>query len=57
MRSIFYQNWLEKQHDSLLFNKALIAWKKYHVLLYRVDVRTAPDIAWPEVPEGEKTGN
>ncbi|MGG2140723.1 hypothetical protein [Symbiopectobacterium sp. RP] len=22
MTSIFYQNWLEKQHDSLLFNKA-----------------------------------
>ncbi|MGG2143414.1 hypothetical protein [Symbiopectobacterium sp. RP] len=23
MTSIFYQNWLEKQHDSLLFNKAI----------------------------------
>ncbi|MGL9720816.1 tail fiber assembly protein [Symbiopectobacterium sp.] len=34
-----------------------IAWKKYRVLLNRVDISTAPDIAWPEAPEGEKMGN
>lgn len=28
----------------------LKAWKTYRVLLSRVDVSTAPDIAWPEVP-------
>ncbi|MGG2141413.1 hypothetical protein [Symbiopectobacterium sp. RP] len=27
MTSIFYQNWLEKQHDSLLFNKVPIEHK------------------------------
>jgi hypothetical protein len=30
---------------------ALLVWKKYRVLLYRVDVGTAPDIAWPVTPE------
>ncbi|PHM27837.1 tail fiber assembly protein [Xenorhabdus budapestensis] len=30
---------------------ALLAWKKYRVLLYRVDCSTAPDIAWPEPPK------
>lgn len=29
----------------------LKAWKTYRVLLSRVDVSTAPDIAWPEVPD------
>ncbi|MGL9722068.1 tail fiber assembly protein, partial [Symbiopectobacterium sp.] len=29
-----------------------IAWKKYRVLLNRVDISTAPDIAWPTPPEG-----
>lgn len=29
--------------------KQLNAWKKYRVLLNRVDVNTAPDITWPEV--------
>lgn len=28
----------------------LLAWKKYSVLLNRVDVSGAPDISWPEVP-------
>lgn len=29
---------------------ALAAWKKYRVLLMRVDTSTAPDITWPEQP-------
>lgn len=29
----------------------LVAWKKYRVLLMRVDTTTAPDINWPEKPE------
>lgn len=29
---------------------ALKAWKKYRVLLNRVDTSTAPDIAWPVKP-------
>ncbi|OCA55127.1 tail fiber assembly protein [Photorhabdus namnaonensis] len=29
---------------------ALLEWKKYRVLLSRVDVLQAPDIEWPEVP-------
>lgn len=28
----------------------LLAWKKYRVLLSRVDTSTAPDIDWPEIP-------
>lgn len=28
----------------------LLAWKKYRVLLSRVDTSTAPDIDWPEPP-------
>ncbi len=28
----------------------LLAWKKYRVLLSRVDTETAPDIEWPELP-------
>ncbi|EMB8996272.1 tail fiber assembly protein [Enterobacter asburiae] len=28
----------------------LIEWKKYRVLLNRVDTSTAPDIKWPEKP-------
>jgi len=31
--------------------KKLAAWKKYRVLLNRIDVNTAPDIDWPAVPE------
>ena len=31
-------------------NAALVAWKKYRVLLNRVDVSTGADITWPEVP-------
>ncbi|MEK9496684.1 tail fiber assembly protein [Photorhabdus sp. P32] len=30
---------------------SLIAWKKYCVLLNRVDVNQAPDVEWPEVPK------
>ncbi|MBC8949209.1 tail fiber assembly protein [Xenorhabdus sp. TS4] len=30
---------------------ALIAWKKYTVLLNRVDCSTAPNIDWPKAPE------
>ncbi|PHM49210.1 tail assembly protein [Xenorhabdus miraniensis] len=30
---------------------ALIAWRKYRVLLNRVDCATAPDIEWPEQPK------
>ncbi|PHM54510.1 tail fiber assembly protein [Xenorhabdus sp. KK7.4] len=30
---------------------ALLKWKKYRVLLNRVDCSTAPDIVWPEQPE------
>lgn len=29
--------------------KQLTAWKKYRVLLNRVDINTAPEITWPEV--------
>ncbi|MCV2930046.1 tail fiber assembly protein, partial [Escherichia coli] len=30
----------------------LEAWKKYRVLLNRVDTSTAPDIEWPAAPVG-----
>ncbi|KMW71164.1 tail assembly protein [Photorhabdus luminescens subsp. luminescens] len=30
---------------------ALLEWKKYRVLLTRVDVSQAPDVEWPEVPK------
>lgn len=30
---------------------ALLAWKKYRVLLNRVDISSAPDIEWPEEPQ------
>lgn len=30
---------------------SLTAWKKYRVLLNRVDTSTAPDIDWPKKPE------
>lgn len=30
---------------------ALVEWKKYRVLLNRIDVINAPDITWPEKPE------
>ncbi|MDX7990854.1 tail fiber assembly protein [Xenorhabdus littoralis] len=30
---------------------ALVAWRKYRVELYQVDVSTAPDIQWPEQPK------
>ncbi|UMS00139.1 phage tail protein [Escherichia coli] len=29
----------------------LVVWKKYQVLLNRVDTSTAPDIEWPVIPE------
>ncbi|EFO4657795.1 tail fiber assembly protein [Escherichia coli] len=28
----------------------LEAWKKYRVLLNRVDTSTAPDVEWPVIP-------
>ncbi len=28
----------------------LTAWKKYRVLLNRIDTSTAPDIDWPTIP-------
>ncbi|MBB7285686.1 tail fiber assembly protein, partial [Escherichia coli] len=31
----------------------LEAWKKYRVLLNRVDTSTAPDIEWPALPYGK----
>ena len=31
----------------------LAAWKKYRVLLNRIDTSTAPDIVWPEMPVRE----
>ncbi|MDI0552840.1 tail fiber assembly protein, partial [Escherichia coli] len=31
----------------------LEAWKKYRVLLNRIDTSTAPDIEWPEIPSME----
>ncbi|WP_334472043.1 tail fiber assembly protein [Arsenophonus sp. PmNCSU2021_1] len=30
---------------------SLLAWKKYRVLLNRVDISKRPDIAWPEAPK------
>ncbi|MDC9595604.1 tail fiber assembly protein, partial [Xenorhabdus anantnagensis] len=30
---------------------SLTEWRKYRVLLNRVDCSTAPDIQWPKVPE------
>lgn len=35
----------------------LLAWKKYRVLLSRVDITQAPDIEWPEPPDVEKAGD
>ncbi|MDA4396305.1 tail fiber assembly protein, partial [Escherichia coli] len=41
--------WLEIATEE---EKALLAaWKKYRVLLNRVDTSTAPDIEWPEEPD------
>ncbi|MDC9595227.1 tail fiber assembly protein, partial [Xenorhabdus sp. IM139775] len=31
--------------------EALTAWKRYCVLLNRVDCSAAPDIDWPKAPE------
>lgn len=31
--------------------ESLLAWKKYRVLLNRVNVREAPDLFWPETPQ------
>ncbi|NHB93922.1 tail fiber assembly protein, partial [Photorhabdus cinerea] len=31
--------------------EALLEWRKYRVLLTRVDVNQAPDVEWPEVPK------
>ncbi|EFV1974654.1 tail fiber assembly protein [Escherichia coli] len=35
-------------------NSLLEAWKKYRVLLNRVDTSTAPDIEWPEEPRSSE---
>ncbi|KDU56848.1 caudovirales tail fiber assembly family protein [Escherichia coli 3-475-03_S4_C2] len=29
----------------------LAKWKKYRVLLMRIDTSKAPDIIWPDIPE------
>ncbi|WP_440866548.1 tail fiber assembly protein [Symbiopectobacterium purcellii] len=34
----------------------LVAWKKYRVLLNRLDISKAADINWPEPPDAEKAG-
>ncbi|NDL14985.1 MULTISPECIES: tail fiber assembly protein, partial [Photorhabdus] len=31
--------------------EALLEWRKYRVLLTRVDVNQAPNVEWPEVPK------
>ncbi|MGN7913485.1 tail fiber assembly protein [Enterobacter sp. 22466] len=31
--------------------ESLLAWKKYRVLLNRIDVKEAPEIDWPEIPK------
>ncbi|QZN96419.1 tail fiber assembly protein [Symbiopectobacterium purcellii] len=36
---------------------ALKGWRTYRVQLSRIDISTAPDIDWPEAPEGGKTVN
>ncbi|EER2967480.1 tail fiber assembly protein [Escherichia coli] len=35
-------------------NSLLEAWKKYRVLLNRVDTSIAPDIEWPEEPRSSE---
>ncbi|WP_448511308.1 tail fiber assembly protein, partial [Photorhabdus sp. MH8.4] len=30
---------------------ALLVWKKYRVMLNRIDISLAPDIEWPEQPK------
>ncbi|EET3540116.1 tail fiber assembly protein [Escherichia coli] len=35
-------------------NSLLEAWKKYRVLLNRVDTSTVPDIEWPEEPRSSE---
>ncbi|MBC0860569.1 tail fiber assembly protein, partial [Escherichia coli] len=36
-------------------NSLLEAWKKYRVLLNRVDTSVAPDIEWPTSPAEQST--
>ncbi|EQC00324.1 tail fiber assembly protein [Photorhabdus temperata] len=31
--------------------EALLAWKKYRVMLNRVDISLVPDVKWPEQPK------
>ncbi|MCC8465622.1 tail fiber assembly protein, partial [Photorhabdus bodei] len=31
--------------------EALLEWRKYRVLLTRVDINQAPNVEWPEVPK------
>lgn len=33
---------------------SLLAWKKYRVLLNRVDIGTTPDIVWPKAPKQDQ---
>ncbi|RAX14153.1 tail fiber assembly protein [Photorhabdus bodei] len=40
---------LEVANDSE--KEALLEWRKYRVLLTRVDVNQAPEVKWPEVPK------
>ncbi|MBG6243198.1 MAG: phage tail protein [Candidatus Symbiopectobacterium sp. Dall1.0] len=54
---LFYVEKFEPLQDAVDLDMAteaektqLVAWKKYRVLLNRVDISTAPDIAWPEAP-------
>ncbi|MBK4716519.1 tail fiber assembly protein [Enterobacteriaceae bacterium YMB-R22] len=32
-------------------------WKKFRVLLSRIDTAAAPDIEWPEYPTGSQSGS
>jgi len=36
---------------SIVEKNKLIEWKRYRVLLNRIDIRSAPDIIWPDAPE------
>ncbi|MBN4866543.1 MULTISPECIES: tail fiber assembly protein [Providencia] len=47
----YLQDAIEVGLDDDDYQAKLTAWKKYRVLLNRVDTSTAPDIEWPEKPE------
>lgn len=44
------QNAVELDMATADENELLLAWKKYRVLLNRVDITKAPDILWPDKP-------